>query len=117
MQEATQNSSGHHMARLNRLIQVSLISGLTLSMLFMIIGAVLYFIHGSAQATGSVLSGVAAGNPISFMLLGIIILMITPAMRVVVAAIGYLLEGDWVYALVSFGVIVVLTASLLIGAV
>jgi isocitrate lyase len=45
------------------------------------------------------------------------VLMITPAMRVVVAAIGYLLEGDWVYALVSFGVIVVLTASLLIGAV
>lgn len=113
---------GHHLARLNRLIQVALLSGLILSMALMLIGTLLYF-SGSgsdgelAIAFGTLLTGLAAGNPLAFMVTGIVVLMITPALRVLVAALGYLLEGDWRYALVSLGVVVVLAVSVLIGAV
>jgi uncharacterized membrane protein len=117
------NSSGqgHHTARLNRLIQMALMSGLIVSMVLMLIGTVLYFFHNTAGGAismdvGSLLPGMAAGNPLAFMVLGIIVLMVTPALRVAVAALGYLLDGDWVFALVSAGVVVVLTASVLIGA-
>jgi uncharacterized membrane protein len=102
MHLTSSSRQGQHTARLNRLIQVALISGLSVSMLIMAIGTVLYFLHNTA------------GGP--FMRIGVIVLMVTPALRVAVAALGYLLDGDRVFALVSAGVLVVLAASLVIGA-
>jgi uncharacterized membrane protein len=121
MHLTSSSAHGHHTARLNRLIQVALISGLSVSMFFMSIGTVLYFLPqttgGATPVTlGSVLPGLAAGNPLAYMLLGMIVLMVTPALRVAVAALGYLLDGDRRFALVSAGVLVVLAASLVIGA-
>ncbi|HLO04486.1 MAG TPA: DUF1634 domain-containing protein [Symbiobacteriaceae bacterium] len=113
-------SRDHHVARLNRLIQVALLSGLVLSMALMLIGSLLYFLGNQgapAIAFGTLFADLAAGNPLAFMVSGIVVLMITPALRVLVAALGYLLEGDWRYALVSLGVVVVLAVSVLIGAV
>ncbi|MGE5675212.1 MAG: DUF1634 domain-containing protein [Mycobacterium leprae] len=111
----------HKAARLNRIIQWTLISGLIVSLALMTIGALLYLAHpGTDLATrlsfGAIFSGLATLRPQSFMLLGIIILMLTPAMRVVTAALGYLLERDYLFAAVSTGVIVVLLISLMVGA-
>lgn len=103
MHLTSSSGHGHHTARLNRLIQVALISGLSVSMLIMGIGTVLYFLHNTAGGA-------------TFMRIGMIVLMVTPALRVAVAALGYLLDGDRVFALVSVGVLVVLATSLVIGA-
>jgi uncharacterized membrane protein len=114
------NSQGHHTARLNRLIQMTLIIGLSLSMLFMITGTALYVLHppaagGPAIAAGQLLPGLAGGDPMAFMITGMIVLMVTPAFRVAVAALGYVLDGDWTFALVSLGVAAVLALSVFIG--
>ena len=95
------NSQGHHAARLNRLIQVTLVAGLSVSMLLMVTGAVLYMLQAPAAGT--------------CMVAGIVALMVTPAVRVLVAALGYVLDRDWTFALISLGVIAVLTVSVLIG--
>lgn len=111
---------GHHLARLNRLIQVALMGGLVLSMALMLIGSLLYLRGSGGEPTlslATILSELGAGSPLAFMVSGIIVLMITPALRVLVAALGYLLEGDYRYALVSLGVVIVLALSVLIGAV
>lgn len=110
-----------HAHLLNRLIQWTLVSGLTLSMLLMTTGVVLYAMKpadgvATALPPRAILEGIGAGSPIAFMLLGILVLMVTPALRVAVAAVGYVLERDWLFALVSAGVMVVLLISLAVGA-
>jgi uncharacterized membrane protein len=120
MLEATK-AVKHHAARLNRMIQSALLGGLLLSMALMLTGALLYFLAPQTQGATSIslqalLPGLAAGNPLAFMVMGVIVLMITPAFRVLVAAIGYILEGDWTFALVSLGVVAVLSLSVVIGA-
>jgi uncharacterized membrane protein len=80
---------------------MALVAGLAVSMLLMIIGTVLQIMHSPA-----------AGK---LMVAGMITLMVTPAVRVMVAAVGYALDGDWTFALVSLGVVAVLSVSLLIG--
>jgi uncharacterized membrane protein len=121
MQIANASGNGHQAARLNRLVQLALISGLSLSMLFMVAGAILFFLHNpgaSSSALGlrAALPGIVAGNPMAYMIMGLIVLMVTPALRVCVAALGYLLDGEWGFALVSAGVVAVLVTSVLIGA-
>lgn len=103
MQAANAPGHGHKAARLNRMIQLALITGLTLSMLLMAVGALLYFLHNSTSS-------------IRWMQAGLIVLMITPALRVLVAALGYVLERDWRFALISSGVVAVLVVSVLVGA-
>lgn len=98
---ALNQSQTHHGARLNRLIQMTLVAGLSLSMLLMVTGTVLQVLHSPAA--------------VKLMVAGMITLMVTPAVRVVVAAIGYVLDGDWTFALVSLGVVAVLAVSVLIG--
>lgn len=121
MQVANSSGHGHQAARLNRLVQLALISGLSLSMIFMVAGALLFFFHNTTAGTTSiglraVLPGIVAGNPLAYMVMGLILLMVTPALRVCVAALGFLLDGEWGFALVSAGVVAVLVASVLIGA-
>jgi len=87
----------------------------------MAVGALLFFVHGNADGStaipmGAVLPGIVAGNPLAYMVLGLLVLMVTPALRICMAAVGYVLEGQWGFAIISAGVIAVLAVSLFIGA-
>lgn len=111
----------HKKDLLNVLIQYALMLGLGLSLLFMVVGAVLLPFHPVAASTHAlfgrqVFNGLLDLNPLSFLSLGIILLMITPALRVLVAGIGYLIEKDMAFAAVSLGVFAILVLSVLVGA-
>jgi uncharacterized membrane protein len=47
--------------------------------------------------------------------LGVMVLMATPAARVVVVAIGMLLERDWIFAAVSLWILGVLASSVAVA--
>lgn len=53
------------------------------------------------------------GEPTAFINLGILVMMLTPFMRVVVAAFSFLAEKDLIYASIAFGVMLILLATML----
>lgn len=55
----------------------------------------------------------AAGNPYAVMQLGILLLLLTPLVRIVTAAVSFELAGERRYALVSLAVLSLILLSLL----
>ena len=62
-----------------------------------------------------VFSGVFALKPYSIIVAGLLVLIAIPVMRVAVSVIAFALERDWLYALITTIVLVVLLASFIIG--
>lgn len=50
----------------------------------------------------------AKGEPTAVISLGILVMMFTPFLRVLVAGFSFLAEGDFKYALIAFGVMLIL---------
>jgi len=55
------------------------------------------------------------GNPVALVDLGIILLIATPAMRLVAAVGGFLREGDRIYAMVALLVLMVVLVAIIMG--
>ena len=106
---------------LNKLVATTLTIGLVASLILMVIGSVILVV---APSTGSihvtplraVPAGILHGNPIAFLSAGIVLLMATPALRVLIALYGYARERDWLFVGVSAIVFGVLVVSIAIGA-
>lgn len=65
-----------------------------------------------------VFSGALSFQPVALMTMGIMILLVTPSIRVIGALFSFLfVEKDVRYALISLGVLVILAASLFIPGV
>ncbi len=89
-----------------------------------IVGAVLVGWSGSllgAPATaepvfrfGGLLSGLAVLEPAAIGQLGLVVLVLTPILRVLTSLILFAVERDRVYVVVSLGVLAILLASLLV---
>jgi uncharacterized membrane protein len=52
-------------------------------------------------------------NPMSFLNLGILVMMLTPLFRVMTAAFSFFLEKDYKYVLIASGVLIILLVSIL----
>ena len=80
------------------------------------------FLAGDQTVTGAhfmgfrqAFSGALFLQPVALMTMGIIILLVTPSIRVISALFSFLfVEKDVRYALISLGVLVILAASLFI---
>jgi uncharacterized membrane protein len=48
-------------------------------------------------------------------MLGLLVLIATPILRVIGSTLAFLYERDWRYALITFVVLLVVTLSLLLG--
>jgi uncharacterized membrane protein len=55
------------------------------------------------------------GDGTAMLELGLLLLMLTPVARVLVLAIGWLLDRDWTFSLVAFCVLALLSLSILLG--
>ncbi len=64
---------------------------------------------------GGMLVGISPSSATRLITIGLIVLVLTPIMRVVAAVVVYLREGDYVYALISIFVLLMLATGLLIG--
>ncbi|HET8573069.1 MAG TPA: DUF1634 domain-containing protein [Edaphocola sp.] len=64
----------------------------------------------------SFFSGLRHGDSLSIMALGVLLLILTPVMRVISAIIGFLWEKDKLYALISSIVLLIIIFSTILGA-
>jgi uncharacterized membrane protein len=113
--------------RLESIIGQLLRVGVLLAAATVLIGGILYLAghHGDPanyhtfEAAGSnirslsgTMKAVVHGDSVAIMQLGLLLLVLTPIARVVTAAIGFLLERDRMYAVVSAIVLAILVFSL-----
>ncbi|MHB8946699.1 MAG: DUF1634 domain-containing protein [Bacillota bacterium] len=106
---------------LNHILHYVLLIGVMVSIGVMLLGLVLLAFNPGAAShqTGPIVATVGAafhGNPMAIITVGILLLMATPAVRVVTCLIGFLAERDWVYTAVAVAVALVLTFSIFIAA-
>ncbi len=59
------------------------------------------------------ISDLAAGDPVTLINLGILVMMVTPCLRVVAAIFAFLSERDYRYAAVGVGVMTILLFTIL----
>lgn len=59
------------------------------------------------------LGGLGAFRPVAIAQAGLLVLVATPVIRVAASVVGFALEGDRLYAAITFGVLTILLVSLL----
>jgi uncharacterized membrane protein len=67
------------------------------------------------HSLATVLVGVAAGQGQAMMLLGLLMLIVTPILRVGLSALGFLELRDWPFAAISALLVAILLVSLALG--
>lgn len=63
----------------------------------------------------AVLKGIAAGDGPSIIMLGILLLILTPVLRVFASVIAFLLQKDLLYAAITAAVLIILTLAFILG--
>ena len=118
------------------LISWLLVCGVVISMATVLIGLLLMFVHhpeylqsaadlrrltapGAAfpNTMGDVARGVLAGRGQAVEMLGLLLLIATPILRVAVSLLGFALQRDRAYTVICAAVLVVLLISFLLGKV
>jgi uncharacterized membrane protein len=118
------------------LISRLLLGGVAISMATVFLGLLLMFVRhpdylqsaadlqrltapgGAAPCTlGAVADGVLAGRGQAVVALGLLLLIATPILRVAVSMVGFALQRDRTYTLISAAVLLLLLVSFLLGKV
>ncbi len=117
-----------------RIISVLLRAGVILSLLVVVSGTVVSFIHHPAYLTNGkdlrtlttpghalpdtlaeVWSGLLAGRGQSIVVAGLLLLIATPVLRVAVSIVAFLVEKDRLFALITAIVLALLLLSFFLG--
>ena len=120
--------------RVERVISGLLRIGVTVSLVVVVVGIVLSFIHHpgylrSAQdlgeltkwggmvpvSVGEVWAGVLAGHGRAVVMAGLLLLIATPVMRVAVSVAVFVVRRDWLFVAITGVVLVFLMVSFLVG--
>lgn len=103
----------------NKCVQIVLTTGVLLSMAILLWGSFLLLMHpeppGPPGSIPDIIRGLIALDPSATVNLGLLVLLLTPVVRVFVAMIAFTLEGDRKYALVSLAVLIILALSATLG--
>ena len=67
------------------------------------------------QVVASVLEGVKIGHGESLIFLGIVMLFLTPVLRVVLSLFSFLLEKDYLYVVITLIVVAIIGMSIFLG--
>jgi uncharacterized membrane protein len=100
--------------------------GVLLSAAVILLGTILFYIRwvGSSHSTNAasfphslvaVGQGLAHGDPLAIIALGLLMLLATPVLRVAVSVITFGLERDWLYTAITLLVLAILVLSFLFG--
>ncbi len=101
--------------------------GVLLSAAIILGGVALFYLralafggHGATDSTfphtlSSVAQGVARGDPLAIIVLGLLVLLATPVVRVAVSIVAFLLERDWRYVVITSLVLLILLLSFVLG--
>lgn len=104
----------------NEIVHGMLIIGLAMSTALMLVGVVLDIVRRQGlptaePAAGDVFAAVLAFRPSGFLALGLIVLLATPILRVLGSVFAFAYERDWRYAGITFLVLMVVMASIVLG--
>jgi uncharacterized membrane protein len=94
--------------------------GSTISTLVMIFGLGLLFLRGLPPSipavkgihAGELFAKIARLDAAAVMELGILLLLLTPVLRIIMAAVSFVLEREYKYFLISLGVLAVVLLSI-----
>jgi uncharacterized membrane protein len=111
---------GHDHSRIDRWVHLVLRGGMAISLSVLLIGLFMYALDpsGAGNVTLSleeVLSGLAAGEPIAVISLGILLLIATPFSRVVTAMGVFVVDREPRFIAVSVLVIAAIAVAVLLG--
>ncbi len=107
--------------RLNRAVHLSLLSGLSIGAALLVLGATLALTRQESHpengpvSVAAIISRATGGDGIAILDAGILILMLTPVSRVIVLAIGWLIERQWRLGIIALCVLALLLTSLILG--
>ena len=107
--------------RLEHWVHWSLLTGLTISGLFLMAGLVIALTShqerplGPPPPLGTLFQGAMHGNGVDLLDLGLLALVCTPILRVAVLALGWGTAGDYRFAVVALVVLGLLVLSLCLG--
>ncbi|MDR5708920.1 MAG: DUF1634 domain-containing protein [Armatimonadota bacterium] len=68
--------------------------------------------HGAATTPLHLLRGLARGDPTAILQLGLLLLILTPILRVAMTVFVFAAEGDWIFVSIAAGVLVLLLLGL-----
>lgn len=110
----------HHQHRLEHWVHWTLLSGLFVSAVLLVAGMALMLFKGESsspphQSLGELLSESLRFRGPALTVLGLLVLMVTPILRVIVLSIGWALEHQWRFTAVALAVLALLIISLLLG--
>jgi uncharacterized membrane protein len=105
---------------INEVVHSMLIIGLVISTFLMVVGIILeILLHQDLPSTqpdvGEILTRLLSLRPSGFMGLGLLVLLATPILRVAGSIIAFAIERDWRFAGITFLVLMVVIASVLLG--
>ncbi len=108
------------------IISYVLRGGVMLAAAIIALGVVLFYVRYLTGGIGpgplkyhhtvaGVISGLRQGDPLSVILLGLLVLLLTPVLRVLVSVVTFALEHDWLYTGITLLVFFILLVSFLLG--
>lgn len=120
--------------RIELIISNLLRGGIVVSLGLVLLGVIVMYVHHPDYLSSSeplahlkseayefpttiadIITGVAAGQGRSIILLGVLVLFLTPVLRVVASLIAFAIEKNWRYVLITGLVLTFLLLSLLLG--
>lgn len=108
-------------ARLTHWVHWTLLSGLVASTILLAAGLFLTLRSGEPRpetrppSIAVLVERAAGGDGVALLNLGVVLLILTPAGRVAILSMGWLLERDWRFAAVALAVLGLLVFSMLTG--
>lgn len=111
---------GHDHTRIDRWVHLVLRCGMVISLSVLLVGLFMYALDPSGAwnvtlSLEEVLSGLAAGEPIAVISLGILLLIATPFSRVLTAMGVFVVDREPRFIAVAALVITVIAAAVLLG--
>lgn len=98
--------------------------GVLLSASLIFVGVAMFYVHYALygvdthpfpHSLGAVITGLVQGQASSVIILGLLVLLVTPLLRVAVSIVAFALERDWRYVIITVIVLCVLLLSFILG--
>lgn len=108
------------MKQRNRMVSVTLRSGVILSTILLLTGLVETMaypdrLRRDLPSLDTLLPLILRGDPVATINTGLLVLMLTPLARVIVVTIEFVRDREYSFAMISIGVLLLLTMSVIIA--
>ncbi|HEY2882666.1 MAG TPA: DUF1634 domain-containing protein [Pirellulales bacterium] len=120
-QQAPDGPTPSSPTRLARAVHASLLAGSLASALLFLAGLVVVAVtrqprpNDAPKISVPLISAALHGDGVALLDLGLLVLLLTPLLRIVILAVGWTALRDYRFALVAIFVLALLTVSLVIG--